>query len=268
MPPLRQSPKVMILVLALMGATCFALLHFVDVTLADQAGVRMELPAKLGDWTGQQLKFCHKEGCRKDYTIDQLPPDAKTCPACGEPLFNMTYEEWDQLPKDTQFIKSNYSRAAGGRIYASIVLQGKDRESIHRPERCLVGQGHKVEKFTTIRIPLEPGQPPLNAAIILTHREMNTPQGVVRGGENYYVFWFVGLNRETGNHWRRMFFLGWDRLVNSVAHKWAYVAVSGNREPGSQSYEDEIREFVPLLHKAIVLTPEELKAQSEKPAGA
>ncbi|MBP7275429.1 MAG: exosortase-associated EpsI family protein [Kiritimatiellae bacterium] len=255
-----RSPVLTMVILVLMTITCFALLNFVDVTIVEESGIRMDLPPRLGEWSGVQLRYCHREGCRKDYRVDELPAGATTCPECGDALHNMTYEEWDQLPKDTEFIKAIYSHPAGGRVFASIVLQGRDRESIHRPERCLIGQGHRVDQFTTIDVPIGNEQPALRASILLTRREMNTPQGVVRGGENYYAFWFVGVNRETGNHWWRMFYLAWDRVVHSVAHKWAYIAVSGVREPGSKSYEDEIRAFIPLLREAIVRTPEEQSA--------
>ena len=256
-----RSPALTLTIIVLMAVTCFALMNFVDVTLVEESGVRMDLPPQLGEWNGVQLRFCHREGCRKEYRLDELPAGATTCPECGDALHNMSYEEWDQLPKDTEFVKSIYTHPAGGRVFASIVLQGRDRESIHRPVRCLIGQGHRVDEITTIDVPMGEGRPPLRASILLTRREINTPQGIVRGGEHYYLFWFVGVNRETGNHWWRMFYLAWDRVVHSVAHKWAYVAVSGPREPGSKSYEDQIRAFVPVLHEAIVRAPDEIQAK-------
>lgn len=259
-----KRPGVMLFLLALMGVTSFALMNFVDVSLEDRPGVRMTLPEDMGPWHGVMLKFCHEEECRKDFSTDTLPPGATTCPECGGELHAMSYEEWDQLPKDTEFVKSIYTQPDGEKVFASIVLTGRDRESIHRPERCLIGQGHKVEKYTSMRVPLADGRD-LNTSILLTRRQWSTAQGTVEGYYSYYLFWFVGLNRETSSHWWRMALLAWDRVVHSVAHQWAYVAVSGVRDADSLEYEDQIRSFVPLLHKAIVFTPEELEAQKNAP---
>jgi hypothetical protein len=255
-----KKQGVMLFVLVLMGATSFALMNYVDVSLEDRPGVRMTLPEHLGSWRGVMLKFCHEKECRKDFSTDTLEPGATACPECGGKLHAMSYEEWDQLPKDTEFVKSIYTQPSGDKVFASIVLTGRDRESIHRPERCLIGQGHKVDRYTSMQVPLENGRD-LNTSILLTRREWNTPQGAVEGYQSYYLFWFVGLKRETSSHWWRMALLAWDRVVHSVAHQWAYIAVSGMRKPDSIEYEDEIRSFVPQLHKAIVLTPEELDAQ-------
>ena len=60
----------------------------------------------------------------------------------------------------------------------------------------------------------------------------------------------------------RMFWLAWDRVVHSVAHKWAYVAVSGRREEGSDQYRNLLLDFLPELHKAIVID-----ASAHVPAG-
>ena len=49
----------------------------------------------------------------------------------------------DILPADTGFSRKNYAFVADRTrdVFLSIVLSGRDRTSIHRPELCLVGQG-------------------------------------------------------------------------------------------------------------------------------
>lgn len=264
---MKKQQKAMLAVLGLMALTSFALMNFVDVTLEDQPGVRMVLPPALDDWKGEPLLFCHAESCQKEFTGDQIKGDPEKCPECGGPLYRMTLGEWEALPKDTEFTKAIYKNSAGASVFASIVLTGRDRESIHRPERCIVGQGHRIESIRTLDVPISADHT-LKATIILTRRQWSTAQGVVNGQEGYYLYWFVGQGRETYSHWWRMGWLAWDRIVNSVAHKWAYVAVSGHREPGSDSYIREIQSFVPPLYKAIVLTPDEIKAAREKGAAA
>jgi hypothetical protein len=83
-------------------------------------------------------------------------------------------------------------------------------------------------------------------------REIRTPEGpkIFYG---YYSYWFVGVGRETPSHWSRMFWLAWDRIVHSVAHQWAYVAISGTRSPGSDEHLEVLRNLVSELHGRIVL---------------
>ena len=57
-----RSPALTLTIIVLMAVTCFALMNFVDVTLVEESGVRMDLPPQLGEWNGVQLRFCHREG--------------------------------------------------------------------------------------------------------------------------------------------------------------------------------------------------------------
>ena len=164
---------------------------------------------------------------------------------------NMTLEEYDQLPKDTEFIKSIYQNAAGESVYVSIVLTGRDRESIHRPERCLVGQGHTILSRNVREFPVE-GRDPLRVMVFLNEKTVESGQGAY-GFFSYYAYWFVGQGRETPDHYMRMFWLAWDRVMHSVAHRWAYISVAGRREKDSDEYAKQLRDFLPLLHKALVL---------------
>lgn len=249
---MTRKSRTVAVVLGLMAVTSLALVYTVDVTLEDQPGVRMELPATVGGWIGHELLFCHEPACKKEFRKDEIAGDDKTkCPACGAVLHPMSKEEYEQLPKDTQFVKSLYQNPAGDQLYVSIVLTGRERESIHRPERCLKGQGHTIVSIAQTPVPM-PGRAPLDVTMMLNERSISLPQGSYTY-YSFYAYWFVGQNRETPSHLMRMFWLAWDRVVHSVAHKWAYVAVSGRREPGSEKYRDMLADFLPDLHRAIVL---------------
>ena len=54
--------------------------------------------------------------------------------------------EREVLPADTGFSRKNYVslQRPNERVFLSIVLSGRDRTSIHRPEICLVGQGWTI----------------------------------------------------------------------------------------------------------------------------
>ena len=237
-------------VIVLLALTALALVFTVDVNVADRPGIRMALPAQLGPWSGRELRFCHNVACLKDFTVDLLP-QADTCPACGSELHTMSLAEYEQLPKDTEFLKSRYTNAVGDEIFVSLVLSGRERESIHRPERCLVGQGNNIEKNYVIEVPLA-GRAPLGVMILETTRPRDTRAGK-QELTGYYAYWFAGQGRETPQHWERMFWLGWDRIVHSIAHRWAYIALAGRRKPSSNAFQDQVKAFTGLLHPALMM---------------
>lgn len=247
---MSRQARAAVTAMILLGVTAWALHSFVDVSLEDQPGIRMALPTTLGGWTGHELRFCHNPECRKEFRLENLT-NGDTCPACASPLRTMTIEEYEALPKDTEFIKSIYESPTGETLYVSIVLTGRDRESIHRPERCLVGQGRTIRSRTVHEIPI-PNRDPLGTMVFLNEMDLETPQGAIRHS-SFFAYWFVGQGRETPDHYMRMFWLAWDRVVNSVAHRWAYISISGMRDPESDAHMDRLRDFIPRLHE--VLTP-------------
>jgi hypothetical protein len=248
--------KPFLTVVILMVLATLALAFTVDVTLEDKPGVVMNLPETLEGWVGNELRFCHNEACYSKtalqgqyYVRDLELPDI--CPDCGERLSTMSWAEYDALPKDTEFVKSAYTNEAGGRVFASIVLSGMERNSIHRPQRCLVGQGNTIMNEHVIKVPME-GRNPLKVAVIEAQRNYNTAEGP-QTYYSYYAYWFVGQDRETPSHYARMFWLGWDRVVRSVSHRWAYIAVSGMRNPEGREYETEIADFVRELYPPLLI---------------
>ena len=250
--------KPFLTVLGLMIVAVLALAFTVGVKLDFKPGVQLELPSELKGWVGNELRFCHNptecaEGYKEAsfYLRDLENPDK--CPQCGEELYSMSRSEYEALPKDTEFIKSAYTNDTGHRVFVSIVLSGTARDSIHRPQRCLVAQGNSLEGEYTLEVPFE-GRDSLKVRVIKASRRITLPDGKPSVYQSYYAYWFVGQDKETPFHLERMFWLAWDRVVHSKAHRWAYIAVSGARDEGTV-YEDEIKEVVQKMYPSI-LTPE------------
>jgi len=241
-----------IIVLVLLVLAVLALQFTVSVVVADQPGIRMALPPKLGAWSGTELRFCHNTACLKEFTLGQLKAPDK-CPACGAELYTMSLVEYESLPKDTDFLKGRYTNSVGEEVFVSIVLSGRERESIHRPERCLVGQGNSIERSAVQQVP-QAGQAPLGVMVLETTRPVDVRSGkrVLYG---YYAYWFAGQGRVTPYHWERMFWLGWDRIVHSVAHRWAYIAIAGRRDADTPKFHEQIASFTAALYPALRLAP-------------
>lgn len=247
--------KPFLTVVILMTVSVFALAFTVGVELDFVPGVKMELPEEVESWHGNQLKFCHNpEECAKDYRdasfyVSELEiPDI--CPKCGSTLYNMARAEKEQLPEDTEFVKSAYTNNAGTRLFTSIVLSGTARDSIHRPQRCLKGQGNTLDGEYDLEVPIE-GRDPLTVRVIKTSRTFRTEEGD-KPYYSFYAYWFVGQDRETPSHYHRMFWLAWDRVVRSTANRWAYIAVQGEREAEGTEYEADIISFIQEMYPQIL----------------
>jgi hypothetical protein len=250
-----------LILIGLMIITALALAFTVDVALSDKAGVLMKLPAALDDgWIGDELRYSHNAENPKQYQVSQLElPNID--PVTGDKLFTMSLAEYDALPHDTEFLKSIYTNDAANQVFVSIVLSGRERDSIHRPERCLVGQGSTIvnQHFWNVvmpqivEVPLE-GREPLKVAVLETIRNYRGADGERKVYYGYYAYWFVGQGRETPSHYMRMLWLAWDRVAHSISHKWAYVVVAGDRtDEKSKDYEQQISEFVQKLYPHLLV---------------
>lgn len=240
-----------IVMICLLVVTSLALAYTVDVSIRDEAGVRTNFPEVVGEWKGEELRFCQNPDHRGDYRISELNGNLETCPECGAELDTMTIAENALLPDDTVLVKNSYKHPSGRIVNSSIVLSGSERSSIHRPQVCLVGQGNEIVKSTVIKVPL-PGREPLDVMVLDLIRRRKVGDKTYEF-KTYYAYWFVGKNRETASHVMRMVYMGTDRIFKNVAHRWAYISVGGPRETSNKDHISEIKEFIAELYPEISL---------------
>ena len=133
--------------------------------------------------------------------------------------------EREILPPDTGFSRKTYHAVADvmQRVFLSIVLSGRDRTSIHRPELCLVAQGWTMAGATEHRFKF-PGEggTAFPATVLRVRREVSTPRGksVV---PQLVAYWFVGGNTVVATHTERLALDTWNRVTHGRADRWAYV---------------------------------------------
>lgn len=239
-----------LVMLSLLVITSLALAYTVDVTITGQAGVRTKFPPKAGEWVGQELRFCTNPDHRKEWLISQLQ-GREACPDCGSPLDTMSIGERGLLPEDTVLVKNRYVHPSGRMIHSSIVLSGKERSSIHRPQVCLVGQGNEIISSTVIKVPLD-GREPLDVMVLDMIRRFRVNDQTVEQN-HYYAYWFVGKDRETASHIQRMIWMGTDRIFRNIAHRWAYISIGGLREGSGRNHHQEVTSLVQVLYPEISL---------------
>ena len=242
-----------VVTLTLLTLTSIALAVSVDVTITDRAGVKMALPSHVGGWQGDAVRFCQQQRCQQQWFASQLT-NQDVCAKCGGKLAGLSKIEVDLLPPDTEGVKERYRTAEGRNLMVSVVLSGRERASIHRPEVCLDGQGNKITSSRVVEIPVV-GRAPLKVKILeLEHKAAAIgTEGQAVSFKSYYAYWFVGYGRETPNHWQRMAWMATDRIFHNVAHRWAYIAVAGVREDATRSYDKEVSDFIAQLYPQIAL---------------
>lgn len=135
----------------------------------------------------------------------------------------VTQIERETLPQDTGFSRLNYvsSRNPNEQVYVSLVLSGRDRTSIHRPEICLVGQGWTIDRQSSHVFSDDRGGEVPTTVLHISREAVN------KGGERIvlralYCYWFVGREDVVATHVERL----WLTAVNTLrgrADRWAYV---------------------------------------------
>lgn len=156
----------------------------------------------------------------------------------------VTSFERQLLPPDTGFSRRTYAalHQPGHQVFLSIVLSGRDRTSIHRPEICVVGQGWTIRdgRRHDFRLPVDPSR-----ALPATVLDIEHATG--RDGRTYpsvLAYWFVSSNRVVGTHWERMLWGAWDRLRHGRADRWAYVLLQTDATDGQAAALARIQEVI------------------------
>jgi hypothetical protein len=194
-------------ILALLaGLTLLACFLFRDIDTKTEPGVLMNLPDSIGSYLGFDT--------------------------------DITEGERHILPQDTEFAKKRYDGFNMSEITTEIVLSGAQRQSIHRPQVCLVGQGWTIQTEETIPITLTG----LRVQKVRKLTLVKSEDGKQFMG--YFIYWFIGKDKTTDDHLERIFLTSWDRIVHRINHRWAYVIVSSILDPSLKVTEQEKRQVL------------------------
>lgn len=165
----------------------------------------------------------------------------------------VTAVEREILPPDTGYSRKRYVAVADGRrqVFLSIVLSGRDRTSIHRPEICLVGQGWTIAETATARL-ASPGLGGggLPVTLLRVRREVATGKGKVTVPQ-LVAYCFIGGDEVVATHWERMARDAWNRVGRGRADRWAYVLMQTDAADGEAAalgrLQAVLRETLPVF---------------------
>ena len=150
-------------------------------------------------------------------TVDPVlcdAPDAKLAEIAGytsEPV-EVSEAEHHTLPADTQLDKRRYEDKDGNWYQVSMVIGGKSKSSIHRPELCLPTQGFQMMSPHTAE-----------AGGVDWHF-VTLARGAVPACGFAYTF-FNQDGYRTSSHLKRIFRDVWDRSIRGRIDRWVMVTV-------------------------------------------
>ncbi len=219
-------------------------------TFDSSSFVSSSLPETVGEFVGDVPWFCHNPQClevteeRELVRAGRRNAEGFVCPACGEPLHGCSLGEKTDLPKDTVILKRNY-RSADGLVYAvSVVVGGRQRNSIHRAELCLPAQGYVM--LGAERMPLRlTGGKTLMVRKIAAKREGGTTLNL--------IYWFLSRERESCSHTQRILLDVLDRSIHNRINRWVMVAVNVSSPLDSPESQERFETFLSELYPKLIL---------------
>lgn len=145
---------------------------------------------------------------------------------------DVTPIEREVLPPDTGFSRKLYVRwdDPNRRVFVSLVLSGRDRTSIHRPELCLVGQGWTI--LGSEPRELVAGGRTWPVTLLHVETQAALPGGAARRVPALVAYWFVGGDSAAATTGGRMWREACDRLLHWRRNRWAYVLLQTGADDG------------------------------------
>ena len=224
---------------------------------APNCPIDVPLPAELGPYRGEEVLFCTNDQCCRDYPRSEFPEDGEglTCPVCSSPLDTISIGERNGLPPGTPILRRIYTLGKNSQpVQVSIVYSGLERNSIHRPQRCLASQGYQIIAEQNLDIPLEEDSSfPVHVLDIIRRYKNDAGRTVSQGG--IYAYWYFNPERSTPSHFDRVIRIALDNILRDYRPRWAYVAIAlscdpEHREPAYEVLRDIVPRLLPVMRES------------------
>jgi hypothetical protein len=153
------------------------------------------------------------------------------------------------LPADTSFGFRRYVAPDKFTLDLRVVLMGRDRTSLHKPQICLSGQGWRIDDSASEETGVRVQRPhSYDLPIVkLIANSTATIDGQDHAVSGVYVYWYVahdGLSA-SATGLQRMWWMATRLLRTGVLERWAYVSCFASCAPGYESATyNRIKEFI------------------------
>jgi hypothetical protein len=170
------------------------------------------------------------------------------------------------LPRDTSLGTRIYTNPDGLRVQLTVVLMGRDRTSMHKPQFCLTGNGWQIDQArsleTTIKIDRPvPYELPVVKLIAMKDDRANSGQ-IISG---VYVYWFVADDALSASVTgvQRMWMMASHVVRTGVLQRWAYVSCFVPCPPGQEdAVFERMKTFISAAVPEFQLVPKPSGAQA------
>lgn len=201
----------------------------------------------LRDYRPMYPWFCQNEHCANVIETESPFNKPDACPSCGSPMASVSLGELTLLPSDTGFRKCHYYDAMGDVYRVTVVINGKSRQSIHRPEVCLPSQGFSLENGHVVEFRLDNGGTLPMRCVDLRRRDSASS---LRMGQGYF---FVSRDHLVASHLSRMLISVRDRAFRNRITRWAMVTLFCEEPLASTpDREKAVAAFLSQLNEALV----------------
>jgi hypothetical protein len=162
------------------------------------------------------------------------------------------------LPKDTSFGQRRYKAPDGFWMDLRVVLMGRDRTSMHKPQLCLTGQGFHIDDAasaeTRVRVqrPYEYDLPVVELVAHSVDKQNQPCSGV-------YVYWYVADDAVSASTsgMQRMYLMATKLLRTGILQRWAYVSCFATCAPGEEAATfNRIKSFIAAAVPEFQLYPQ------------
>ena len=245
-PTVMKAGLPAVLSVVMLAGTSFYL-HALPPPAEEPADFIVSVLPPLRDYRPMYPWFCQNEHCAKVSETASPFEKPEACPACGAPMAAVSIGELTILPSDTGFRKCHYYDAMGDVYRVTVVINGKSRQSIHRPEVCLPAQGFSMENGHVVEFRLDNGATLPMRCVDLRRRDSVSS---LRMGQGYF---FVSGHDLVTSHLSRMLISIRDRAFRNRITRWAMVTLFCE-EPLASTPEREraVAAFLSQLDAALI----------------
>ena len=216
----------------------------------DLLPVAASLPARVESFEGHAILYCQnadRHSQSPQFAESELA-GTTNCPLCGAMLDVMSPIEKAVLPADTILMRRQYRRPGDETVLVTVVVSGRDRMSIHRPQNCLPATGWRIGRAGILAVPVTGG-------VELKLRTLEAkPVVPVRSGDSgaiCYAYWYTDGQRQTCSQVLMMLSMGWDRVVSNKARRWAFIGLATPMNVRSQDHIERLSALVSRLYPLI-----------------
>ncbi len=242
--PSQMFPALVAPILAIV--VFFAIARMPAPILEPQEALVSEWPSEIGGYPGHWQINCQNDQCRylaiadEGVVVDAEYSATHKCPECGGELDFISIGEHTVLPEDTRFIRRVYTDGRDHSYTVTMIINGEQRKSIHRPEMCIPSQGFSMDRIESVSAKTADGRDLKMRFILLRQRDS-------RNGYGIEAYWFISEDHSTDSHLVRILTSVADRALRNRVTRWAMITIFTPvpvRYDGTPNYEYAKKELI------------------------